>query len=667
MSPAQASPEETAERAPAPRQALSLRALGLGLLMLIIIVGMTQTLSIQYHAAEVAGDAPPPAPTYFLFAYVLLLLPLLQRLGRRLALTRGELLFLYTVMLIVGPITHLFGIGFLVPHTVAPSYFNAQEPGWQLFRATLPTWLGPNSPDAVSGFFHGTHGVVPWQAWLTPILAWSSLLIALFFVMLCINVMIRRQWVENERLVFPLAAIPIVLAEEGSASARNQPSRFIREPVFWLGLLAVLALQAPAMLNRYIPSIPALPLRDIVLVDASTNLPAPWNGLGQIEFHILFWLIGVAYLLPKEVALSAWVFYFIGLLENVVAVHYGTTGESPSVYSNDFPALYAQGAGAAFALTGITLYTARRHLRLVWRKALHNDPSVDDSTEFLSYRTALVGLVLGSAFILGWCGLAGMRLWVAALLFGLVLAYFFIFTRIRAEAGLGMGIILWPKMLDEVMLTLVGAKYLTLPDMTMLSSLRWLYFGPAIGSVMACQLEGFKLTDAGGVPRRGVGRWLAGVATLTVPLAFVWTLQTYYNSGFETMAVGRRATSMVGTQIHWSYQSLIEAVNSPTGPQWNGILAMTVGVLITVALSALRTRFLWFSLHPIGFLAANSWGMHINWFSFFFGWLVKSLVMRYGGMNLYQRLLPLFLGLILGDLVHQGIWGFVAWATGGPR
>jgi hypothetical protein len=643
---------------------VTLRAVLLGLVMVVVIVGMTQLLSIRYHAADVAGDEPPPAPTYFLFLYVLLLAPLLTKLSRRLVFSTGELLLIYTMMLVAGPITHLFGIGFLVPHAVAPHYFIKHDPDWSLFLPYLPSWLGPTDPKAVADFFSGTGGPVPWHAWLLPIIAWSSLLIALFWVMLCINTVMRRQWIDSERLVFPMAAIPVALAEEENPSTLRNPLRLTRAPLFWIGVFLVLALQAPRALNRYIPSVPALPLQDVVLINANSLSP-PWNGLGQIEFDLLFWLIGIVYLLPSEIAFSGWAFYFIGLIENVVAVSYGTTGEAPDVYSNQFPALYAQGAGAAFALTGIALYMARGHLRGVLRKAFRGDPKVDDRDSPLSYRTAVYGTMLGTAFMLGWCCLGGMRLWVAALLFGLMLSYFFLFARIRAESGLGMGVILWPKMLDEVMLTLVGAKYLTLSDMTMLFSLRWLYFGPAIGSVMACQLEGFKLADAGGLRGRRVGRALAAAASLTVVLALCWSLKTYYTSGFVTLPIARRETSMVGTQIHWSYQSLVESHDTATGPQLSGILAILTGGLIAVGLSSLRTRLVWFPLHPIGFVAANSWGMQINWVSFFVGWLLKVLITRYGGLRVYNRLMPFFLGLIIGDALHSGLWGLVAWVTGG--
>ncbi len=640
------------------------RSVALGLLMSAIIVGMTQALSIQHSAAEVGGGAPAPAPTYILFLYVLLAAPLLAGRSRRIGLSRGELLLIYAMMLIAGPITHPFSIGFLIPHTVAPLYYNANEPNWALFEGVLPGWMGPSDPAAIKAFFQGGNGTVPWETWLLPMLAWSSLLIVLFWVMLCINVLMRRQWIENERLVFPLTAIPLALTQGEQSSFLHDPLRPTRQPLFWLGLVAVLLIQSPGRLHTYVPSFPDLQTQNLILVSASL-LPAPWRGMGDIEFHLIFWLIGIVYLLPKEIALSCWVFYFVGLLENVTAVAIGTASTRPDVYSNDFPALYAQGAGAAFALTGITLWMARRHLRDIFHKAFHPNYATNDRSEYLSYRTAFVGAILGSAFILGWMCLAGMRLWVAGLFFALMLSYFFIFARIRAETGLGMGVILWPKMLNEVMITLVGAQSLRLSELTALFAMRWLYFGSATGSVMACQLEGFKLADTGGLRGRGVGTALLLAALITVPLAFLWTLATYYAHGFQALPIGQQSTSMVGSQIYWSYQNLVSAHSGATGPDLGGITAIGAGALVTVALSILRSRFLGFSLHPVGYLAANSWGMQIHWLSFLIGWLLNVLINRYGGLRVYQRLLPLFLGLIVGDMLHEGLWGMVAWMTGG--
>jgi hypothetical protein len=573
------------------------------------------------------------------------------------------------MMLVAGAIAHPYAIGFLIPHTVSPHYYNAHEPHWSLFQTVLPSWMGPEDPAAIKTFFQGGDGSVPWLAWIVPMAAWSSLLIVLFFVMLCINVLVRKQWVEQERLSFPLAAIPLALTGgdvSGSASL-NRPMALLRHPLFWFGLVLPLVLQAPTMIHRFHPQVPDLPLKDVTLVDAGKVFSPPWNGLGRIELHILFWLIGVTYLLPKEITLSAWLFYFIRLLEDVSAIWFGTTGEVPNVYSNEYPALFAQGAGAAFALTGVTLWMARRQLAGAYRRAFRAAAEPDDSGEFLSYRTAFIGAVLGTVFILAWLCAAGMRLWIAALLFGLIISYFFIFARIRAETGLGMNVILWPKMLDEVMITLVGAQNMKLSELTALYAVRWLYFGSATGSVMACQLEGLKLVDTAGLRGRGVGRALAVGASISVALAFVWTLATYYRHGFESLPIGQRISSMVGSQIYYSYQDLVDAHSTAMGPDWRGIAAIGAGAGVTLLLAAMRGRFLWFPLHPVGYLAANCWGMHINWLSFFIGWLLNMLITRYGGLSLYRRLLPVFFGLIVGDMLHEGLWGIVRWAVGGSQ
>ena len=674
------SPHEQAAHAARASGGVRLRAVVLGLLMSAVIVGMTQALSIERDAAEVGGGAPAPAPTYLLFFYVLLSMPFAGSWGRRLALSRGELLLIYTMMLVAGPITHPYGMGFLIPHTVSPLYYNAHEPHWSLFKNVLPAWMGPTTSATIKTFFQGGDGSVPWTDWLVPMAAWSSLLIVLFYVMLCINVLFRKQWVEHERLVFPLAAIPLSITGGGDRTgspALGRPRELLKQPLFWLGLALPIALQAPSMLHRFFPQIPDLPLKDVTLLDAGRLLPAPWRGLGHIQLDLIFWLIAIAYLLPKEITLSAWVFYAIRLLENVAAVWIGTTGEAPSVYTNEFPALFAQGAGAAFALTGITLWMARRHLAEAFRHAfplrapLGRKPGSaaerGGEGEFLSYRAAVVGVILGVAFILGWLCIAGMRLWLAGLFLALLLSYFFIFAQIRAETGLGMGVILWPKMLDKVMITLVGAQNMRLPELTALYAVRWLYFGSATGSVMACQLEGFKLMNTGGLRGHRIGRILALGAVMTVVLAFVWTLATYYRHGFEALPIGQRSASMVGSQIYYSFQDLVDAHASATGPDLRGILAIAAGALVTLALAALRGRFLWFPLHPVGYLAANCWGMHINWLSFFLGWLLNMLITRYGGLTLYRRLLPLFYGLIVGDMLHEGIWGMIRWAAGGTQ
>jgi hypothetical protein len=82
-------------------------------------------------------------------------------------------------------------------------------------------------------------------------------------------------------------------------------------------------------------------------------------------------------------------------------------------------------------------------------------------------------------------------------------------------------------------------------------------------------------------------------------------------------------------------------------------------------LGLLRLRFWWWPLHPVGFLAANSWGMQWFYMPFFVGWLGKALVTRYGGLRLYRQTVPLAVGLVSGDLVNGVVWALALAARGG--
>ena len=73
---------------------------------------------------------------------------------------------------------------------------------------------------------------------------------------------------------------------------------------------------------------------------------------------------------------------------------------------------------------------------------------------------------------------------------------------------------------------------------------------------------------------------------------------------------------------------------------------------------------MWWPFHPIGFAIGGTWIMDQLWLTCFTGWLLKSVVLRYGGLKFYQRLRPAFLGLILGQFTCNGFWLIVDHFTG---
>jgi hypothetical protein len=85
-----------------------------------------------------------------------------------------------------------------------------------------------------------------------------------------------------------------------------------------------------------------------------------------------------------------------------------------------------------------------------------------------------------------------------------------------------------------------------------------------------------------------------------------------------------------------------------------------------MVLAMARSAFVGWPLNPVALPLAASWSIHLMWLPMFIAWLVKILVLRYGGRRLYQAALPLFLGLILGQAIVGSAWTFVGLLKGEP-
>ena len=73
-----------------------------------------------------------------------------------------------------------------------------------------------------------------------------------------------------------------------------------------------------------------------------------------------------------------------------------------------------------------------------------------------------------------------------------------------------------------------------------------------------------------------------------------------------------------------------------------------------------RSIFLRFPLHPLGFAMVMAYGSPL-WGMFFLVWIIKSIILKIGGMSLYKRVIPFFLGIVIGHFVVAGmVWGFIS-------
>jgi hypothetical protein len=177
------------------------------------------------------------------------------------------------------------------------------------------------------------------------------------------------------------------------------------------------------------------------------------------------------------------------------------------------------------------------------------------------------------------------------------------------------------------------------------------------GHPMPNQVDGFRIAEKAGI-RMSALSWVMLLATLVGAVAgCALMLHTMYDMGAATAKV-----TEVVPMAQGAWRPLQGRLEAPGEPNLPGLLARSLALAITFGLYALRDRGWWCPLHPIGYVMAGSWSMYKIWSSLFLSWVVKWVVLRYGGRLAYLQAVRLGLGMVLGDSIMGTLWaGIGAW------
>ncbi|HMP88704.1 MAG TPA: hypothetical protein PJ991_00810 [Kiritimatiellia bacterium] len=622
------------------------------------------------------GNFMPISVYGFLVLFLALIYPLLARIHKSLALRPGELAVILAMVLASCAIPGSNLLRLLTPSLVMPHRFEKTEPGWQkqgIMELVPDGMLADVSQDeetVLNGFARGlgeaddwiSFSAVPWEAWAGPMVFWIPIILCLWIAMVGLSTVVHRQWADHEHLPYPI----VTFTKSLFPSENGERSPIFANRIFWIGLLGVFSLHTYNYLNTWFPEylLGRVPLGvDFSPLAIMSDTFTKGGGAKQLSdyFTIFFTVVAVAYFLPKDVSLSLGIGPFIWFF---VAGALATYGVGTTGWQGGWPFGLTRESmmimGAYFAMLVVLIYTGRHYYSNVFKRAFGISGS--DKIESSAVWGARVFLAAMILFVI-YTAIVARLDWPIALLFAVgCVAIYLVMSRLLAETGLFF--IVTTGTPATILWAIFGAHALGPQIMLIMFMFCIVLFYDTREALMPYVINALKLADD---CKQKVGRTAGAIAlALIVGLAvgIPVTLYFQYNTGVDVSSWQIEQTKVpfndvIGIMQRLDAQGQLETAGQATGlsrftqasPNGQAIATFLISAGLVLLFSGLRLRFANWPLHPVMFLVWSTYAGNAFAQSFIIGWLIKTLVTKYGGASIYQKLKPLMFGLIAGEML----------------
>jgi len=538
-------------------------------------------------------------------------------------------------------------------------------------------------------------GQIDWSAWRAPLLFWGVLAVLMGLASLCLAMIVHPQWSRRELLPYPIARFINEMIKPGQGRLLPQVAT---QKLFWGAFVAVMALHLLNGLGSWFPGLPTLP----VFLDMRP-LRELFPGMSKIpgftEFlkgQLFLTVIAFAFFLDRSVSLSLGLSSLAFAAFAAAFVAAGVQIDSQYLADGRSNLLrFGSYLGAAFLIA----YNGRHFYLSLTRAALTGGrPGPVPRYSIWAGRVLVVLLVA----MVVWLSSAGFDWWLAAAAVLLALLMFLVIGRIVAETGM---FFIQPYWMPVAILTaFFGFDAIGPTAYLCLALFSTMIVGDTRTALIGNLLNGFQVVDkapaddaasgsrstlpalasadaesssarpAPATARHRIGRATPWLLTMLIVGFFVAGLTTMYVQhrysvmntdpftremlpsmpfdqavglagesaarGNLTASVGRDGLEVLRA-IEWNHEAFV----------WAGL-----GLALFVICSSARLRLTWWPIHPVLFLVWGTFPASRFAFSFFIGWMIKSLVTAFGGLRAYQALIPLMVGVIAAEVTAGMFW-----------
>lgn len=655
---------------------MTVRAIALGLLGACFVCGFTYFNDVVMRQSAFVGNYIPIGIFGGLMLLIMVVNPLLARVGMR--FSGGELTVMLALTLAAACVP---GPGLMRAFTatqILPHHYNRIAPGWQahgvldMVPRQMLADVNDRSEDRVlGGFIRGLPrsqgqqhiGVadVPWTAWARMLAYWMPLILSLWVAFIGLALVVHQQWSDHEKLPYPIASfVHSMLPTESGAFSSVFTSR-----LFWFGAVAVLLIHLNNFASVSFPERMVQIPRTFDLMSLGQLFPTFRLGFTHVLLlkpTIYFTIVAIAYFLASEVSLSLGIGPFLYCLILGVFATFGETLGVGGGYLAPKPLTFVF-FGSFLGIFLAMAYMGRRFYTLVFRKAVALPVRASDHIAASSVWGARVFMAGLSLFIVQLV-LTGVD-WQLAVVYalGLVLIYL-VQSRILAETGVFfMRAYWWPCV---VMAGFLGFQAMDPTTFLILMLVTTVLALDPREAIMPFMVNSLKMLDLRRVPLGRTTLWCAVALLLGMAIAVPVTLYFQYDRGYDRMDT--RATwhaprvsylEAIRVKHRLTAMNTLDAPYQVSGwqrlkqmaPSRSCMLGFAIGLGLVGLFSFCRMRLAWWPLHPVLFLLWQNYPGGVMAASFLLGWLIKTLVTKFGGARSYQQFKPLMVGLIAGDLL----------------
>ncbi len=617
------------------------------------------------YAGAPGFDALGWGPLSAIFLFLVIVNPIGYLFTRRRIVSPQTMILLFVMLVSAANVTavhpSLWLISLMGLPLQAASNPLAFQPLLEKFSSVViplgggASFIGKNL-DALLGFSSG-QSTVPWGIWLLPLISWGLYILAFYFLGMGLATMVRKRWTDVERLRYPLIIPVIEMITVSDSDGQSLLGPIWKNKIMWCGFIPGLVIVLYAQLQEWYPALPQIPWA-YGCICAFRPLYQGLQGtlLGNITarnagFAIDYWgvsplWLGVSYLIPAQETIIGYIVgYFFKLIPNYI---FYTKGQMQSFPYTLLAMWDIFAFGAIFGLGAVVIYLSYRDIAAMFKDTFRKGKGdMGDYNEGLSYRTAVYMVCTSSLFIILFAILLmKYKVWLAFLYLAFYVLILLGYTRMRATSGLAIpGEVFGTnslKISSMVIANFVGEKNVGLMGLTGMSVLAQ-HDRNSRNLMMGNLLEGWKLAEGENIPKRLITKAMTIAFTIGLVIFYFTALNFIYKgNGVTTAPRGAYA------EVDYRWLAPLSLGRPLNGPNTSVIKFFSAGVLAILFISFMRLRFVWWPIEPTGFAWGSIYG-YIIIVNFIIVGILKIFIFRYGGNKLYNRLRPIFLGLIIGS------------------